>query len=60
MRGALDALVDNAARVDLCAPEVVSILAAGFRSSATCWSVHRVVDDVAEHGERCTPRSRPY
>ncbi|MGD8957118.1 MAG: deoxyguanosinetriphosphate triphosphohydrolase [Chromatiaceae bacterium] len=58
-RAALDALIDNARQRIYCAPEVVSIQAAGFQVvSDLLERFVQVVDDVAEHGERASPRSR--
>ena len=55
----LDALIQIARRRIYCAPEVVSIQAAGFQVISDLLErfVH-VVDDVAEQGERASPRSR--
>ena len=59
LREPLDALVENAARRIYCAPEVVSVQAAGFQViSDLLERFSQVVDDVAEHGERASPRSR--
>ncbi len=59
LRGPLDALIDNAAARIYCAPEVVSIQAAGFQViSDLLERFSQVVDDVAEQGERATSRSR--
>ena len=59
MSAALDALVDCAAQRIYCAPEGVSIQAAGFQVvSDLLERFSQVVDDVAEHGERASPRSR--
>lgn len=58
-RAALDALVDNAAQRIYCAPEVVSIQAAGFQViSDLLERFSSVVDDVAEHGDHASARSR--
>jgi len=59
MRDALDALIENARQRIYCAPEVVSIQAAGFQViSDLLERFTRVVDDVAERGERASPHSR--
>ena len=59
MSTALDALVDNAAQRIYCAPEVVSIQAAGFQVvSDLLERFSQVVDDVAERGAGASPRSR--
>lgn len=59
IRDALDALIDNAAQRIYCAPEVVSIQAAGFQVvSDLLERFSQVVDDIAEHGVRAAPRSR--
>jgi dGTPase len=59
IRAELDALIENARQRIYCAPEVVSIQAAGFQVVSDLLErfVH-VVDDVAEMGERASPRSR--
>jgi dGTPase len=58
LREPLDALIEMARQRIYCAPEVVSIQAAGFQVVGDLLErfVH-VVDDVAEHGERASPRS---
>lgn len=59
MSDALGALVDNAAQRIYCAPEVVSIQAAGFQVVSDLLDrFTQVIDDVAERGERASPRSR--
>jgi len=59
LRDELDALIENARQRIYCAPEVVSIQAAGFQVvSDLLERFTQVVDDVAEHGERASPRSR--
>ena len=58
-RDELDALIENARQRIYCAPEVVSIQAAGFQViSDLLERFIQVVDDVAERGERASPRSR--
>jgi dGTPase len=59
IREPLDALIDSARQRIYCAPEVVSIQAAGFQVVSDLLErfVH-AVDDVAEHGERASPRSQ--
>ncbi|MGB5639163.1 MAG: dNTP triphosphohydrolase [Sedimenticolaceae bacterium] len=58
-RDVLDALIENARQRIYCAPEVVSVQAAGFQViSDLLERFTRVVDDVAERGERASPRSR--
>ena len=55
----LDALIENARQRIYCAPEVVSIQAAGFQViSDLLERFTRVVDDVAEKGEGASPHSR--
>ena len=59
LRKPLDALVEDAARRIYCAPEVVSVQAAGFQVISDLLDrFSQVVDDVAEHGDRASPRSR--
>jgi dGTPase len=59
VRAELDALIENARQRIYCAPEVVSIQAAGFQVvSDLLERFVYVVDDVAEMGERASPRSR--
>jgi dGTPase len=59
IRGPLDALIDNARQRIYCAPEVVSIQAAGFQVVSDLLDrFTQVVDDVAQRGERASPRSR--
>ncbi len=59
LRSSLDALIDSARQRIYCAPEVVSIQAAGFQVvSDLLERFAEVVDDVAEHGERASSRSR--
>jgi len=59
LRDELDALIENARQRIYCAPEVVSIQAAGFQVvSDLLERFTQVVDDVAEHAERASPRSR--
>jgi len=59
MREALDALVDIARQRIYCAPEVVEIQAAGFQVISDLLDrFARVVDDVADRGERASPHSR--
>jgi dGTPase len=59
LRDELDALIENARQRIYCAPEVVSIQAAGFQVvSDLLERFTQVVDDVAERGERASPRSR--
>jgi dGTPase len=59
VREALDALIDNARQRIYCAPEVVSIQAAGFQViSDLLERFTQVVDDVAEKGEQATAHSR--
>ena len=54
----LGALIEMARRRIYCAPEVVSIQAAGFQVvSDLLERFVQVVDDVAEKGERASPRS---
>jgi len=56
---ALDALIENARQRIYCAPEVVSIQAAGFQViSDLLERFTQVVDDVADRGERASPHSR--
>jgi len=58
-REALDALIENARQRIYCAPEVVGIQAAGFQViSDLLERFARVVDDVAERGERASSHSR--
>ena len=54
-----DRLIQLASERIYCAPEVVSIQAAGFQvvHDLLEWFI-QVLDDVAEHGERASPRSR--
>lgn len=54
-----DHLVEMARQTIYCAPEVVSIQAAGFQVINDLLErfIH-VIDDVAEHGEQASPRSR--
>jgi dGTPase len=59
LRGALAALIDSAAERIYCAPEVVSIQAAGFQVvSDLLERFCQAVDDVADHGARASARSR--
>lgn len=59
VRQALDALIDYARRHIYCAPEVVGIQAAGFQVvSDLLERFVQVVDEVAERGDRASPRSR--
>ncbi|MCP5431519.1 MAG: deoxyguanosinetriphosphate triphosphohydrolase, partial [Chromatiaceae bacterium] len=59
LRGALDALIENARQRIYCAPEVVSIQAAGFQVVGDLLDrFTQVVDDVAHRGEQASPRSR--
>lgn len=59
LRGPLDALIENARRRIYCAPEVVGVQAAGFQViSDLLERFTHVVDDVAENGERASPRSQ--
>lgn len=59
LRDPLEALIDNAAQRIYCAPEVVSIQAAGFQVVADLLErFSQVVDDVAERAERASARSR--
>jgi dGTPase len=59
IRAELDALIENARQRIYCAPEVVSIQAAGFQVvSDLLERFTQVVDDVAHRGERASPRSR--
>jgi dGTPase len=59
LRGALAALIDSAAQRIYCAPEVVSIQAAGFQVvSDLLERFCQAVDDVADHGARASARSR--
>lgn len=55
----LAALIHHARQRIYCAPEVVSIQAAGFQVvSDLLERFTQVVDDVAHHGDRASPRSR--
>ena len=59
VRDSLDALIRNARQRIYCAPEVVGIQAAGFQViSDLLERFTRVVDDVADRGERASPHSR--
>jgi dGTPase len=59
MREALDALIERAAERIYCAPEVVSIQAAGFQVvSDLLERFSQVVDDVADRDGRASARSR--
>ena len=59
IRERLDALIDNARQRIYCAPEVVSIQAAGFQVVSDLLDrFTQVVDDVAQRAERASPRSR--
>lgn len=59
LRSALDALIENARQRIYCAPEVVSIQAAGFQVVGDLLDrFTQVVDDVAHRGEQASPRSR--
>ena len=59
VRESLDALIENARQRIYCAPEVVGIQAAGFQViSDLLERFTRVVDDVADRGERASPHSR--
>ncbi len=59
LRDELDALIENARQRIYCAPEVVSIQAAGFQVvSDLLERFTQVVDEVAERGEQASPRSR--
>jgi len=54
-----DHLIEMAKRTIYCAPEVVSIQAAGFQVvSDLLERFIQVIDDVAEHGDQASPRSR--
>lgn len=58
-RAALDALRELASRRIYCAPQVVEIQAAGFQViSELLERFIQVLDDLAEHGERASARSR--
>jgi len=58
-RAQADKLIEMAVREIYCAPEVVSIQAAGFQVvSDLLERFIQVIDDVAEHGESASPRSR--
>jgi dGTPase len=57
-RQQLDALIDMARQRIYCAPEVVSIQAAGFQVVGDLLERFvQVVDDVAERGDQASPRS---
>ena len=59
MRAELDALIEIARQRIYCAPEVVSIQAAGFQVVGDLLERFvQVVDDVAERGDRASPRSQ--
>ena len=59
VRAHLEALIENARERIYCAPEVVSIQAAGFQVvSDLLERFVQVVDDVADKGERASPRSQ--
>lgn len=59
MRAELDALIEIARQRIYCAPEVVSVQAAGFQVVGDLLDrFTQVVDDVAERGEQASPRSR--
>jgi dGTPase len=59
LREALDALIARARERVYCAPEVVSIQAAGFQVvSDLLERFVAVVDDVADRGEQASPRSQ--
>jgi dGTPase len=58
MCGDFDRLVDFARERIYCAPEVVGIQTAGYQVVGELLERFvQVVDDVAEHGERASPRS---
>lgn len=57
-RAELDELINMARQRVYCAPEVVSVQAAGFQViSDLLERFIQVIDDIAEHGERASPRS---
>lgn len=59
IRAVLDELIDRARERIYCAPEVVSIQAAGFQVvSDLLERFVQVVDDVADRGSRASPRSQ--
>jgi dGTPase len=59
IRRELDALIELARERIYCAPEVVSVQAAGFQVVGDLLDrFTQVVDDVAERGEQASPRSR--
>jgi dGTPase len=58
-RAQVDRLIELARQRIYCAPEVVSVQAAGFQVIHDLLERFiQVIDDVAEHGERASPRSQ--